>query len=61
MWSFLTPLLIGRATGGWRFFRAAFLIIMIGCMIVGFIYAAIVFRAVSNMPEKQHVQPHSSH
>lgn len=61
MWSFLTPLLIGRATGGWRLFRAALLIILVGCVILGVIYATIVFRAIGNTPEKHHVQPHTSH
>ena len=37
MWTFLAALLIGRATGGWRYMRAALLITLIGCVIVGLI------------------------
>jgi hypothetical protein len=60
MWTFLAALLIGRATGGWRYMRAALLITLIGCVIVGLIYAVVIFNAVRNMPEGHHVQHHSS-
>ena len=59
--SILTPFLIGRATGGWRYIRAILLLILIGCAIVGVIYAAIVFNAVRSTPENPHVQHSSSH
>jgi len=60
MWFFLAPFLIGRATGGWRYMRAALLFMLIGCVIVGLIYAVVVFNAVRNTPEKRHVQQHIS-
>ncbi|MGF7180437.1 hypothetical protein [Tunturiibacter psychrotolerans] len=61
MWSFLAALLIGRATGGWRYMRAALLITLIGCVIVGLIYAVVIFNAVGTTPEEHHVQHHSTH
>jgi hypothetical protein len=60
MWSILTPFLIGRATGGWRYMRVALLAILIGCAVVGLIYAAIIFNAVRKTPEKPHVQHYSA-
>ena len=61
MWPFLAPLLIGRATGGWRYIRVALAIILICCAIVGVIYAVIIFDAVLHTPEKHHVQLNSVH
>jgi hypothetical protein len=60
MWSILTPLLIGRATGGWRYMRVLILLVLIGCLVAGLIYAAVIFNAVRNTPEKHHVQQHSA-
>jgi hypothetical protein len=61
MSSILAPLLVGRAVGGWRYIRAALLIILFGCVIVGVIYAAVFFDAARNLPEKHHVQHNSAH
>ena len=61
MWSMLSGLLIGRAIGGWRYMRAGLLIILFGCVIAGIIYTAVFFNAARSMPEKHHVQRHSSH
>jgi hypothetical protein len=60
MWSILTPLLVGRAIGGWRYIRVALLIILIGCAIAGLIYAMVIFNAALKTPEKHHVQHYSS-
>jgi hypothetical protein len=60
MGSFIAMLLIGRATGGWRYMRAALLVILIGAVIIGCVYAAIIFNAVRSTPENHHVQHHSS-
>jgi hypothetical protein len=60
MWSILTPLLIGRATGGWRYIRVVLAIVLMGCVIAGVIYAALIFNAVRSTPEKHHVQHNSS-
>lgn len=60
MWTFITPFLIGRATGGWRYIRVVLAIIVIGCAVAGVIYAAVIFHAVSKTPEKHYVQHHSA-
>ena len=61
MWSLFAAFLVGRATGGWRYMRAALLIILMACVVVGFIYAIAMFNAVRSTPEGHHVQHHSSH
>ena len=60
MWSILSAFFIGRAVGGWRYIRVALLIILLGCLIVGVLYAVLVFNAVRHTPETHHVQHHSS-
>jgi hypothetical protein len=40
--------------------RLALFLILIGCMIAGLIYAAIVFSAVRSTSESHHVQQHST-
>ena len=60
MWSFLAPLLIGRATGRWRYIRVALAIILVGCAIAGLVYAAVVFNAVLKTSENHHVQQYSA-
>lgn len=60
MWSFLAPFFIGRAVGGWRYIRVALLVILIGCIIAGILYAVIVFNAVRSTPETHHVEHHST-
>jgi len=60
MWPILTSLLIGRATGGWRYIRILLAIILVGCMVAGVIYAAIIFNAVRQTPEKHYVQHNSA-
>jgi hypothetical protein len=61
MLSFIAALLIGRATGGWRYMRAGLLLILIACVIAGFTYAAIIFNAVLTSPKEHHVQHYSTH
>ena len=58
--SILTPFLIGRAAGGWRYIRVVLLVILIGCVVAGIVYAVMVFNAVRTSPESRHVQHHSS-
>lgn len=60
MWSMLSAFFIGRAVGGWRYIRIALLVILIACIIVGVLYAAVVFNAVHNASETRHVQHHSA-
>ena len=60
MGSLIAAFLVGRATGGWRYMRVALLIIVIACVVAGFIYAIAMFNAVRSTPEGHHVQHHSS-
>ncbi len=60
MGSFFAALLIGRATGGWRYMRAALVVILIGGVIAGFIYADIIFNAVHSTPRNHHVEHHTT-
>jgi len=41
--------------------RYSLLIVIVGCLIVGVIYAAVFFNAARNLPEKHHVQHYSAH
>ena len=59
--SILTPFLIGRATGGWRYLRVVLLLVLIGSAVAGLIYAVLVFNAVRSTPENHHVQHYPSH
>lgn len=61
MWSLLAPFLVGRAVGGWRYIRVVLMVMLLGCIIAGFIYAIVVFRAIQSRPEGHHVQHHSTH
>jgi hypothetical protein len=60
MWSIITPFLVGRGTGGWRYIRVALLFILLACLLAGVIYALVVFKAIQNRPEDHHVQHHST-
>jgi hypothetical protein len=50
-----------RKLGLGRPFRFLFLVIFLGCLIAGLIYAAVVFHALSERNRAPHVQPHSTH
>jgi hypothetical protein len=58
--SILTPLLIGRAAGGWRYIRVVLIVILIGCAVAGLVYAVVIFNAVRNTPERHHVEQHTT-
>ena len=49
----------GRATGGWRYMRAALLIVLMACVVVGFILSPCSLQSVQRK-EGHHVQHHSS-
>ena len=61
MWQLISAFFIGRAVGGWRYMRIVLLVLLLGCLAVGFLYALVVFNAVRNTPETHHVQHQSSH
>jgi len=61
MWPILAPLLVGRGIGGWRYMRAALLIILFGSVIVGLIYAGIFFNSARHLQEKHDAQHNSAH
>ena len=58
MWNFLFGLLFARATGMSRFIRLLLLLILVGSVIAGFIYAALVFYAVTERNRTSHVYTH---
>lgn len=60
MWQLISAFLVGRAVGGWRYIRIALVVIVLGAIVAGVLYAVIVFNAVGNTPENHHVQHHSS-
>jgi hypothetical protein len=61
MWDFLFGYLFGRATGISRIVRPLLWLFLIGVIVAGFIYAAVVFKAVSERSEQHHVHTHSTH
>lgn len=60
MWDFLLGFLFARATGISRFVRAILVLVAIGVVIAGVIYACVVFRAVQKRSQHPHVQTHST-
>jgi hypothetical protein len=61
MWEFLTGFFFARATGLSKFIRPLLFLFLVGVVIAGFIYAAVVFRAVSERSNTPHVHTHSTH
>lgn len=61
MWNFLRGMLFAHAVRGSRFVRTALLLLLIGGIIAGAIYAVIVFNAVSERTSGHYVDHHSSH
>ena len=59
-WSFLQYLSI-RRLGLSKPILIVFLTVLLGCLIAGFIYAYVVFHAVSERSEPHHVHTHSTH
>jgi hypothetical protein len=49
-----------RKLGLTRPFRYLTLVIFLGCLVVGLIYAFVMFHAVIERNQAPHVQPHSS-
>ncbi len=61
MWDFLFGYFFGRATGIWRIVRPLLWLFLIGVIVCGFIYAYVVFHAVSERSQDPHVHTHSTH
>jgi hypothetical protein len=59
-WSYLQYLSIKRL-GLAKPILAIALVILLGCLVAGFIYAFIVFHAVSQRSQHPHVHAHSTH
>jgi hypothetical protein len=65
MWNFLVALGAGSALGRSRTVRRVWkplvVLFFLGVLIAGFIYAAVVFKAVSERSNSPHVHAHSTH
>jgi uncharacterized membrane protein len=65
MWNFLLAFFFGSAVSssrtGQRFMRPLLILFAIGVLIAGFVYACVVFRAVSERSHTPHVHAHSAH
>ena len=60
MFWFLLDILALRRLGLSRPFRYVLLVLLVGCLVAGFIFAAVVLNAVSNKTEVHHVEHHST-
>ena len=61
MWNFFFGFLLARGTGMSKFIRPLLLLILVGSVIAGLIYATVVFNALSERNSAPHVQRHSTH
>ena len=60
MWNFLLGFLGARATGASRIIRPLLLIVLIGAIIAGVIYALAVFQAINQRSQSPNVHAHSN-
>lgn len=61
MWNFLKGMLFAHAVRTSRFVRTALVVLLLGGIVAGVIYAAIVFNAVLERNPGHHVQQHSTY
>ena len=65
MWNFLLAFFFGSAVANTRtgrsILRPLLLLFLIGVLVAGFIYALVVFHAVSERSNSLHVHAHSTH
>jgi hypothetical protein len=61
MFWFLIDVLALRRLGLGRSFRILLLVVLLGSLIAGAIYAVVVFHALNERTSGHHVQYHSSH
>jgi hypothetical protein len=60
MWNFLLGFLFARATGAGSIIRPLLLLLLVGVIIAGLIYAFAIFHAVNERSHPPHVHAHSS-
>jgi hypothetical protein len=61
MFWYLMDVLALKKLGLARPLRYLFLMFLVGCLVVGIIYATVVFKAVSERSNSPHVHAHSTH
>ena len=61
MFWYLMDVLALKKLGMARPLRYLFLLFLVGCLIAGIIYAAVVLHAVSERSQTPHVHTHSTH
>ena len=61
MFEYLIDIILLRRLGLGPFFRLIVLLLLIGIVVAGLIYAAAVFHAISERSEQPHVHAHSTH
>lgn len=60
MWNFLFGYLFAGATLRSRLWRLFLLVVFVGALIAGVVYATSVFHAVTERNQAPHAQPHTS-
>jgi len=60
MWNFLLGFLFARATGAARIIRPLLLLVLLGAIVAGLIYAFAMFHAIDQRSHPPHVHAHSS-
>ncbi len=61
MFEYLIDIILLRRLGLGPFFRLIVLLLLVGVVVAGLIYAAAVFHAVSERSTPPHVHAHSTH
>ena len=65
MWNFLLAFFFGSTVSstrtGRRLMRPLLILLGIGVVVAGFIYASVVFRAATERSQSPHVHAHSTH
>jgi hypothetical protein len=61
MWNFLLGFLFARATGTSRIIRPLLLLVLLGAIVAGLIYAFAIFHAIDQRSHSPHVHAHSPH
>ena len=61
MWDILTGFFLTQAVGRSRVVRMLLLLFIVGGLIAGLIYAAVVFKALDERSRTTHVHAHSTH
>lgn len=60
MWNVLSGYLFAGATLRSRVWRVVLVVLFVGALIVGIIYASVIFHAVTERNRAPYVQPHST-